>query len=405
MKSKLIFSLLLSCVYCQSTNDALSSHAGAEGSKAQVEQSSAHVKEAADKSNAKADHQDAHHVVDINSEYLMHDVSYSNSSRFYDNLVFRIFPNLSLSGSSQYTERQFRDMMQFIVNQNNLQNEVLLILDLRGEAHLFFQHQLTNEKGEKMQMAAEPLILSDKKKRELEYFQEREIIDDIDGKKVTIQPHRFAKDYKTILTGEVVAQKPFEVVLHKEQKQGMDLAGLLETEEDMIKRVGATLDFNSPESLDKVQEGMHMVYKRIPIADLTTPTFEHYEKIMNAIKQVEAENPGKRVWVHVHCHGGLGRTAFGMYIAHMMRSDDSLEKIVDEQTKKGARNLLDIEHPEIGQSLETAKQIRDRVEQVYRYYRAAERDRADGKTQCPMPESKKNEITEENFFSRQRLEK
>ena len=287
-------------------------------------------------------------------------VEYKDSARYLDNLVFRQFITMNISGSSQYTEKQFSYILENIVENNNLQDDVVLVVDLRGEAHLFVQNQLKDAKGNKMAISSEPLIISDKAGREIESIEEPLLIKEMQGLTINVLPHRFAADHAPILSGEVEAHEPFTITICKEG------IGNLETEEQMIRRVAQNIQIASKTDLYKTKVGATNVeYARIPVPDLSVPTMKHVDDFIAAIKRVEAANPGKKVWVHIHCHGGLGRSAFFLYVASMMRSNKSLQEIANEHTKTGARDLLNVEVPEIGQSLKTAQEIKKMIEMVY----------------------------------------
>ncbi len=285
-------------------------------------------------------------------------VKYKSSSRYLDNLVFRQFIDLHVSGSSQYTEKQFSQILENIVENNNFQDDVVLIVDLRGESHLFVTYQLKDSKGDDLSVSAEPFTIVDNKNREIVYNAEQKLIDSMQGLSVSIEPHRFATDFAPV-DGEVATRKPFTVTVSK------DGIGKLETEKEMVERVANNIQIQPKTNLYETKRGMKIEYSRLPVADLSVPTMEHVDQFIKIIKNVEKKYPGKRVWVHVHCHGGLGRTAFFMNVAAMLRSKLLLHEIEAKQVKSGGRALLDIEHPEIGQSLQAAQGVRDSIKAAY----------------------------------------
>lgn len=286
-------------------------------------------------------------------------VDFKCSGRYFDNLVFRQFIDLNISGSSQYTEKQFAQILENIVENNNFQEDIVLIVDLRGEAHIFAKHQLKDNKGNDLAISGEPVTIVDKRNREITYDLEEKIIDNLQDLSINIVPHRYAVEFANV-DGEVESRNPFTIIATKE-----DGIGKIETEKEMVERVAKNIQIQPKTDLYSTKSGVKVEYVRIPIKDLSVPTMEQVDKFINSVKQIEKDNPNKRVWIHVHCHGGLGRTAFFMNIAAMIRSDKNLQEIESKQVKSGGRALLDIEHPEIGQSLDDAKGVKAAITEAY----------------------------------------
>lgn len=303
-----------------------------------------------------------HHVHDseITAAFLNNPekVDYRASSRYLDNLVFRQFIDLHISGSSQYTEKQFSQILENIVENNNFQDDVVLIIDLRGESHLFVTYQLQDNKGNPLSISAEPFTIVDKKNREILHSSEKKLIDSIQGLSITVVPHRFATDFEAV-DGEVQTRQPFTITASRE---GL---GKIETEEEMVNRVAKLIQIQPKTDLYANRSGVKVEYFRLPVPDLSVPTSEQIDTFISHVKNIEKKYPDKRVWLHIHCHGGLGRTAFFMNVAAMMRSNKTLLEIENRQIKSGGRALLDIEHPEIGQSLQAAKGVRDAIKAAY----------------------------------------
>ncbi len=292
-----------------------------------------------------------HHHVEISKDYMETGVSYKDSARFYPNLVFAQSIDIAASGSSQYTEKQFEYILRSIVDNNNWQNDIVVVADLRGEGHLFAKNKFNDQP-----IASEPLIIADNKNLEIESDQEQDMIRDLQGETIKVSPHRFSTALERIYSNEFEPQKPYQLTIRKET---------LETEKDMVLRVGKNIIVPAKDNLYQQKKGVDVRYLRIPVPDLSVPLMEHVDRFIAGIEQIEKDNPGKKVWIHMHCHGGLGRTAFFVYTSYILRTDWSLEKTDEEVGKSGRRRLLDIEHPEIGQSLDAAKGVRDMIITVY----------------------------------------
>ena len=320
-------------------------------------------------------HHPHHQLAAVDGDKIV-DAGFADSARFSGsdgNLVRRHFASWNLSGSSQYTESQARDIMRDIIEANKFgPSDVVMFVDLREEAHLFVGAKLPGASC----VSGEPLIIKYKEKigdktQELIDTQEHDIIHALEGKTLGIDAHRYAIGRAPQLSREIQAVQAFDVTVNTRIKPSFDgivKLGYLETEEQMINRVYRNLRIESDINPNLVTRNKtKVVYRRIPIEDLSVPSLNHVKALEAVIKAEEEANPNGRVWVHIHCHGGLGRTAFMMQVVAMLRSHASLAEINKVMSDFGGRNLLDIEKPEIGQSLKAAKDIKASLEAAYLY--------------------------------------
>lgn len=292
-------------------------------------------------------------------KYVNEKLTFRNSNRPYSILNFRIFNEMNMSGSGQYTEDQFREIIKEIINRNRLgQGDVIVITDLRGEAHTFVGAPLPNtinpDSDQNAIISGQPINFIDSESREIISTSENTLIRALRGKTIKISPHRFAKEY--IPNGEAVAKEDINIRINNTKDSRNYQIGDMETEAQMIRRVANDL-------------GVDIKYVRIPIPDLSVPTLDHLFTFLNKIVKIEDQvkkyDKSKRVWVHIHCHGGLGRTGALMAALDMARTGKSLYQILDEQAKAGARNLLLTELPEIGQPLSDSQKVLDQVINLY----------------------------------------
>ncbi len=242
-----------------------------------------------------------------------------SSKRPWDTLNLRYLPVEGMSGSAQYSKEQLQQILSEIEARYKIARNKILIVDLRGEAHVFAD--------------AEPISILDKKDestatKEYRSTQENIIKDKLANQNITVIPHRFTLNHPPMISREVLEKQPITRIF-----------STIETEEEMVKGIGAQ-------------------YLRIPIPDYSAPTPEQIQFFDEAIKKSGAE------WIHIHCHGGVGRSTTFMAVLDMIRQPNlSLDEIIERQWKAGGRDMKG--PPEAGQRPEDAARILEILKDEY----------------------------------------
>ncbi len=264
-----------------------------------------------------------HHIDDANitTERLisLKKTLIRNSKRPWDTLNLRYLPVEGMSGSGQYSKEQLQQILSEIETRYKISRGKMLVVDLRGEAHVFADE--------------EPISILDKKDestatKEYRSTQENLIKEKLANQNITLIPHRFTVNHPPMISREVLEKQPITRVFRK-----------IETEEE-------------------VTQGLRVHYVRIPIPDYSAPTLAQIQFFEDAIKKSGAE------WVHIHCHGGLGRSTTFMAVLDMIRQPNlSLDEIIERQWKAGGRDMKG--PPEAGQRPEDAARILDILKNEY----------------------------------------
>ena len=231
---------------------------------------------------------------------------------------FRTLPFLSISGSAQFSEKEFQAMA------TALQGRQVINVDLRQESHGFvngipvswYGHRNWGNEGK---LTYEVLLLEQ------------------------------AALQKLLSQGSVTVHKS----LKKDKETGhlKDSEGLLltprqvSTERDMVQRAG-------------------WGYYRLALTDHRRPLNRDVDTFIRFAKQLP---PG--VWLHFHCEAGHGRTTTFMAMYDMMKhaKKDSLETIVSRQAAGGGIDLL--AGKETGWQAPYGKERTEFIKQFYRYCR------------------------------------
>ena len=127
------------------------------------------------------------------------------------------------------------------------------------------------------------------------------------------------------------------VQIHLDEMSRLD--GLLSQRSVLLDPHESPLELNVSEIFNEkdLVESFGLLYHRIPITENHKPTNKQVDSIVNLILGMP-----KDVWLHVHCHGGRGRTTtfLIMYDILLNGKNVSLEDILERQILIGGSDML-----------------------------------------------------------------
>lgn len=205
------------------------------------------------------------------------------------------FPdNFRISGSAQMTEKQIENLVYFLRKLTGEADMPIYVVDLRHELHGFYQDLPIYVWDENYWEHMERLVSEG---YERSYFDNLNTLDEV--------------PYYPVIE-KIKGKRYFEVESRMYPKKYP-----VSREEDVCDRLG-------------------IKYFRIPILDRDRP--DHFT--VNAILKFFKSVP-KNAWIHVHCHGGKGRTSTFLLMYHLYRKkEDNLEAVVKRHAETGSVDLL-----------------------------------------------------------------
>lgn len=207
-----------------------------------------------------------------------------------DNYVFSCdgLDSIHMSGSGEYTEAQFHNMLSELKQFSDPEN--IYVIDLRQESHIFADGNALCWWGER------DWSNLGKSAEEIEE-EERALVEQIMDTEITVVPQKDTEDGTGVFELNVTDTM---------------------TERTMVENAGAH-------------------YYRIPCTDHIWPDAEQVDAFIDMVKSLPDD-----AWLHFHCVAGKGRTGAMMCIYDIMRNPDvKLKDIAYRQHLLGANYLLD----------------------------------------------------------------
>lgn len=190
---------------------------------------------------------------------------------------------MQLSGSSYFSENEFREMRKHIPSQN------VLVLDLRAESHGYL-----NEDGVSWYSAYKSA------NRGLTAV----AVNTIEQKLLA------ADDYKTVSVATLGSDKEIKA-----------------TADVVVKNVCTEQEF---------LESQHVKYYRLPVTDYDAPSDSNIDQFLAFYKKLPPAT-----WIHAHCEAGEGRTTMFLSMIDMLHNAGMLsyDEIMTRQVLLGGQDL------------------------------------------------------------------
>lgn len=213
----------------------------------------------------------------------------ANGDALPDN--FRILEDLKASGSSQYSAEELKNV------QENLQQEHLILVDLRQEAHGFVYGIPISWYGEH------------------------------NWANLGKSPAEIAAEESRLLTN---LSKEREAVLYKKLKMDKRTGILVAAKQENV-------EISEVDSEQKLAERLGIGYFRLPVTDHRRPLDGDVDRFIGFIRELPANT-----WLHFHCEAGHGRTTtfLAMYDMLLHAKRDVLEEIIARQQEAGGIDLF-----------------------------------------------------------------
>lgn len=183
---------------------------------------------------------------------------------------FRSIARLKLSGSGQFTEEQWKTISQ-------LSDTPGVVVDLREEAHLFFNHQPISwyGPGNSAHRGISASLIETREKAMLAAFERQ----------------------KNAGASVVIYRREKKARSHKLWWPGSYPIGTLGTEQDLISK-----------SAD-------WTYHRFPLSDHRALNAKQLQQLLEWLSTLDP-----KTWLHVHCHAGSGRTTAFMILYNLYKA-------------------------------------------------------------------------------------
>jgi protein-tyrosine phosphatase len=230
-----------------------------------------------------------------------------------DNSVsFKSVPVARISGSAQFSEAAFHEMLQ----EYALEPEKLIVFDLRQESH-----GMVNGIPVSWTDGIHNFVNLDKTAKEIEADEQQKL--------------------KQVSQAGTIVVDPFDKNVAK------FAVNATKTEREIVESVGAT-------------------YIRLPVVDHCRPTDQIIDQFIEIVKILPKDK-----WLHFHCKGGKGRTTTFMSFLDIMNKSDRMtfDEIIAYQSSLGGQDLHDFN--KISQVRSDAAEERlELLRKFYAYYRA-----------------------------------
>jgi hypothetical protein len=205
---------------------------------------------------------------------------------------------LNMSGSAQFSVKQFQEMLNTLEAYGFSPNHILIV-DLRGEPHAFINdYPIMWYVVPAWWTFSDPvmLVIANEKKR-LDSLSMGQLIS---LNKIVQKDHLGQPEVIDVFTDKVAS---------------------LKTEAQVVQEAGAH-------------------YVRIAVTDHMRPEDKDVDQFLNLVKVLP-----HGIWVHFHCHGGHGRTSTFMIMYDIIRNPElSLNDIIDRQVELGSVDLRHVSH-------------------------------------------------------------
>lgn len=249
-------------------------------------------------------------VFDTSETYLPRNFRTTEAKQLRSALNLHGLQDLKVSGSGQFSEKMFVDMMQYLA----VSPKRLVVIDLRQESHGFINGNAVSWTDGQYNYGN-----LHKSKREIEADENQRLIFAARAKQIVINP---ADDPKQLAVNRV------------------------KTERDFV-----------------VEKGCE--YLRMPVTDLNRPANEVVDQFVEYFKTLSKDQ-----WVHFHCRAGKGRTTTFMTLLDIMKNGQQVElhDIIARQKFIGGSDLSVVYKPDLEKS-RTAQERLEFVKKFYRYCR------------------------------------
>jgi hypothetical protein len=233
----------------------------------------------------------------------VHQVEVGKSS-----LNFQGLNHLRVSGSGQFSEKNFTEMMRYLP----ISPQQLIVLDLRQESHGFIN--------------GKPISWTDGNYNYGNLHRTRSEVEADEYQRL-----RLAAQSKRIVVNPVDEPKKLTVQT-------------VNTERAFVEGVGST-------------------YIRLPVTDHNRPTHEVIDQFVELVKTLPADQ-----WLHFHCRAGKGRTTTFLTLFDIMKNAQqvSLNDILARQQFIGGSDLNEFQKKE-GERKRAAEARIEFVQQFYLY--------------------------------------
>lgn len=244
-------------------------------------------------------------------------VSVQNDAKVFGAPRSRLIPELSASGSGQFSDDQLAVMLQEIIGHYGVMPSQIYVLDLREEAHLFLD--------------GIPVTLTDRPENPSQEFMwnhEKDLQDALRSLTIVHSVSRpldhLKKQYHQhkIKKLSVHDQKKYKAKYHHyfHVNDPLDFdRPIIRTEQEIVQRYGVN-------------------YRHIPLTDHKAATVEQLKKILKMIQELP-----KGSWVHIHCRGGSGRTTTVLAVMEMERfKDRDFNDVLEHQFEVGGKDLAHV---------------------------------------------------------------
>ena len=245
-------------------------------------------------------------VFDAQETVLPHNFRTSDAKHIRTSLNFTGLKFLRASGSGQFSENAFAEILQYL----SLPADKVVVVDLRQESHGFIN--------------GKPVSWTDGKYNYGNLHKNKSEVERDEHLRLT-----FAAQAKKIIINPSV--DPTKLSVHT-----------VKTERDLVENMGCQ-------------------YIRLPVTDLNRPSNEVVDQFVEYAKHFSNDE-----WVHFHCKGGKGRTTTFMTLLDMMRNSHcvSCEEIIARQKLIGGSDLSAVAKAD----LEKARAAHERYEFVQKFY-------------------------------------
>ena len=225
-------------------------------------------------------------------------------------LNFQGLNNLKASGSGQFSEKNFNEMMRHLP----INSQRLVVFDLREESHGFIN--------------GNPVSWTDGNYNYGNLHRTRSEIESDEYQRL-----RLALRTRKIIINH--AQEPTKLEVHT-----------IKTERSFVEGSGAT-------------------YIRLPVTDHNRPTNAVIDQFVEVIKSLPSDQ-----WLHFHCKAGKGRTTTFLTLLDIMKNahQTSLNDILVRQQFIGGINLNEIQS-KIGEKKRAAQARLEVIQKFYLYCR------------------------------------
>jgi hypothetical protein len=248
------------------------------------------------------------YIFDKNDDHIKKPKKFRVSKDLKDvqdkNLNLKGYKELNISGSSQFSEKEWIFIKNYLQQTYSINQSDIYVIDLREEPHFFIN-------GLPITMAVDDLGKEDILKFEA-------FIDiDKDNMQLFEQDLVLETEKKKSLDIYKVIDKKEKIFSKKYKKQHTTIKSI-QTERDLIQKLGSH-------------------YIRFSVTDHKRPTDQLIDQFLDFLKNLPENS-----WLHFHCRGGVGRTSSFMLMIDIIKNgkDMPLDHLIQRNVEAGGSTKL-----------------------------------------------------------------